>query len=151
MLNFSISPNKNSIQKTQINKNNKFTTGISRKISNNKFTTGFPQKILNNKFRIRKSISQKGFLNGNLNGYTNITNNINYANNTIVNFQKRRNIRKNSTILPLFKTKRRKNILSQIIINIKKTNQNLNNPDAFYSNYFNSILLGELNEKNLLL
>ena len=46
-------------------------------------------------------------------------------------------------------TKKKKNIslLSKINSNIIKTNQNLNNPDEFYSNYFQSILKGE--KKNM--
>ncbi len=31
-------------------------------------------------------------------------------------------------------------LLSKINFNIQRTNQNLNNPEEFYSNYFNSIL-----------
>jgi hypothetical protein len=43
-----------------------------------------------------------------------------------------------------FLKKRKKNsLLSKININIEKTNQNLNNPDEFYSNYFQSLLEGE--------
>ena len=48
--------------------------------------------------------------------------------------------------------KRRASIINTINSNIKKTNQNLNNPDEFYSNYFNSLLKGEIvgiqNKKN---
>ena len=47
------------------------------------------------------------------------------------------------------KNKRKKNsLLSQINLNIKKTNQKLNNPGEFYSNYFNSIL-GKKNNRNI--
>ena len=48
----------------------------------------------------------------------------------------------NSLMLsPFTKPKKKKdNLLSKINFNIQKTNQNLNNPDLFYSNYFNSLL-----------
>ena len=36
--------------------------------------------------------------------------------------------------------KRKNSLLNKINLNIRKTNQNLNNPDEFYSNYFQSIL-----------
>ena len=41
-----------------------------------------------------------------------------------------------------FSKKKKGNLLSQINLNIEKTNQNLNNPEEFYTNYFNSILGG---------
>jgi hypothetical protein len=44
--------------------------------------------------------------------------------------------------------KKKDNLLSQINFNIQKTNQNLNNPDEFYSNYFNFLLEGEMGSKN---
>jgi hypothetical protein len=40
---------------------------------------------------------------------------------------------------PVYK-KRRASIISTINLNIKKTNQNLNNPEEFYSNYFQLLL-----------
>lgn len=43
--------------------------------------------------------------------------------------------------------KRRKTLLNKINLNILKTNQNLNNPDEFYSNYFQSLL--ENGKKNI--
>jgi len=50
---------------------------------------------------------------------------------------------------PNLKLKRHQdNILSQIDINIEKTNQNLNNPEEFYSNYFNYLLGGKKNNDN---
>jgi hypothetical protein len=53
--------------------------------------------------------------------------------------------RKSVEIIPYMKTKRKKdNLLSKIALNIQKTNQNLNNPEEFYNNYFNSLLLGEI-------
>ena len=59
-------------------------------------------------------------------------------------------VRRNSVeIMPYIKTKKKKdNLLSKIALNIQKTNQNLNNPEEFYNNYFNSILLGEIKSIN---
>ena len=39
-----------------------------------------------------------------------------------------------------FNKKKKGNLLSQINLNIQKTNQNLNNPDEFYSSYFKALL-----------
>ena len=51
-----------------------------------------------------------------------------------------------SFIGPFLKPRKGKdNLLSQINFNIQKTNQNLNNPEEFYSNYFNSLLEGKIN------
>ena len=64
---------------------------------------------------------------------------------------KKKNPNKNSSLMvsPFIKPKRKKdNLLSQINFNIQKTNQNLNNPDEFYSNYFNFLLEGEMGSKN---
>ena len=44
--------------------------------------------------------------------------------------------------------KHQDNILSQIDLNIEKTNQNLNNPEEFYSNYFNYLLGGKKDNDN---
>ena len=41
--------------------------------------------------------------------------------------------------------KRKNSLLNKINLNIQKTNQNLNNPDEFYSNYFQSLLEVEKN------
>ena len=58
--------------------------------------------------------------------------------------------RKNSFKSPTKNKKKRdnNNILSKINLNIQKTNQNLNNPDEFYSNYFHSLLEGENKNNN---
>ena len=60
-------------------------------------------------------------------------------------------INKGSSLMlsPFSKPKKKKdNLLSKINFNIQKTNQNLNNPDLFYSNYFNSLLGGEKSMMN---
>jgi len=50
---------------------------------------------------------------------------------------------------PGLKLKKREsnNLLSQIDFNIEKTNQNLNNPDIFYSNFFNYLLEEKIKER----
>ena len=49
----------------------------------------------------------------------------------------------------LSKVKKKKdNLLSLIDYNIQRTNQKLNDPGGFYSNYFNNILKEEMKEKN---
>ena len=40
----------------------------------------------------------------------------------------------------LFNKKKKQNLLSTINLNIEKNSQNINNPDAFYSSYFQSLL-----------
>ena len=76
-------------------------------------------------------------------------NNNNYIKNRTIDIQKKLKGYKIAHILsPSMKSKRQKNnLLSQININIQKTNQKLNNPDEFYSNYFNSILKNRQNKK----
>ena len=71
-----------------------------------------------------------------------INNNINYINNSIIEQQKIRKVKKNSSIIDnnLRPKKGKDSILSKINLNIRKTNQNLNNPEEFYSSYFNSLL-----------
>ena len=44
--------------------------------------------------------------------------------------------------------KKKDDLLSLIDYNIQRTNQKLNDPDGFYSNYFNKILKEEMKEKN---
>ena len=59
--------------------------------------------------------------------------------------------RRNSVLVPSgLKTKRKKedNLLTLIDYNIQRTNQKLNDPDAFYNNYFNNILKEEMKEKS---
>ena len=57
-------------------------------------------------------------------------------------------IKMNKTLF-ISNDKKRKNtsLLSKINSNIEKVNQNLNNPDQFYSNYFQSLIEGE--KKNM--
>ena len=129
--------NNNSLPKTKIEKN-KFQTGIGLDLGNTLFTS---------KIKKRNSVGQEKTTNK----VNIINNNINYINNSIIDFQKKIKARKNSSVVNAFIKPRRKkeNLLSTINFNIQKTNQNLNNPEEFYSNYFNSLLEGKINpQKN---
>ena len=110
----------------------------------NKFQTGIGNELGSYKFGKNRVSSQKGLLFNN-----NALNNI-HNNNSNLDFHKRVKSRKSAAMLTTFvKTKKKKdNILSKINFNIQKTNQNLNNPDEFYSNYFNALLEGEITKKN---
>ena len=108
------------------------------------------ETLFNNKFIKENNVNQKGLIYQNMNILNNI-NNINYYNNSTGDLPKQLNTnRKNSAIISLFSKPKKKdnNLLSKINLNIQKTNQNLNNPEQFYSNYFNSILKGEIIGRN---
>jgi hypothetical protein len=50
---------------------------------------------------------------------------------------------------PFYKSKKKKeDLLLKIDLNIENTNQKLNNPEEFYSNYFNNILENQIKEIN---
>ena len=96
------------------------------------------KKILNNRIEKKKLVSQKGLL---------------FRNMSTSNTNTFKIIKNSDEINPDIKSKKRNNnLLSKIAFNIQKTYQNLNNPDEFYSNYFNSLLKGEIigiqNKKN---
>jgi hypothetical protein len=78
--------------------------------------------------------------------------NINNFNNSSKDLQKKlAKKRRNSVVInfPNNKNNKKKdNLLSLINFNIQKSNQNLNNPDEFYSNYFNFLLEGEIEKNN---
>ena len=115
------------------------------KKSNNKFNSGIDNEINENKFGKRVS-SQIGLLfNNNFNSY----NSFNKCNSNL-EFQKKTKSRRSAAVFSsLIKSKKKKDsILSKINFNIQKTNQNLNNPDEFYSNYFNALLEGEKNKRS---
>ena len=123
------------------------------KSENNKFQTGILNEsinmYLNNKIGKEKYLKQKTVKFKNMNILNNINNNINYINyinNSNKDTNKRFKIRRHSALIePISRNKKKKdNLLSTINFNIQENNQNLNNPDVFYSNYFNSILEGEI-------
>ena len=83
------------------------------------------------KENLRRQMSAKDFfyLNSNL------------ASQTKESYKKLLSKKSLKNFSPIFKLKKKQdNILSQIDLNIEKTNQNLNNPEEFYSNYFNQLL-----------
>ena len=98
-----------------------------------------------NKENDKKSFSQKYLLEKIINTETNI----NEDNKLLKEFQYKKVV----TLNPIpnitrHKTRRRRgSILDKINFNMQKRNQNLNNPDVFYSHYFNSIIIGELSQK----
>jgi hypothetical protein len=116
---------------------NLYKTGIGSELFDNSQTN---IKMINKFSNKRKS--SKALLFGNLNLLNN-NNKVTFNNSKEI--QKKINKkRRNSIIITHFPQNKKKDLLSQINFNIQKTNQNLNNPDEFYSNYFNSILGGEI-------
>ena len=93
----------------------------------------------------KKSFSQKYLLEKIINTETNI----NEDNKLLKEFQNKKEVTLNPIpIITRHKTRRRRgSILDKINFNMQKRNQNLNNPDVFYSHYFNSIIIGELSQK----
>ena len=136
LVNYSISINKNQNE-----------TPLKKKL-NIRNSRNLPQTYFNSQSKVKKCLSQKAIIIQNIKSSTNITNNINYINNSLNDFQKKMRIRKNSTLVSPLKWKKKKDsLISKINFNIQKNNQNLNNTDEFYSNYFNSIILGELSNQ----
>ena len=58
------------------------------------------------------------------------------------------NILNNVIELEPIQKKRNGSLLNKINLNIQKTNLNLNNPDEFYTNYFQSILVEKSKNMN---
>ena len=130
----------NNINKNRRNKD-KFQTGIGPAILGNTIINNFGKKKTNYKGLFIKNT------NNNINNY----NIINAFNTSTKELQRRiTRQRRNSIIISSFpKNKKKKDdLLSQINFNIQKTNQNLNNPDEFYSNYFSFLLEGEIEKNN---
>ena len=131
----------NNLIKNKKNKD-KFKTGIGPEVFGNSIINNFGKKKTSNKGLLFKNTN-----NNNMNNY----NIINAFNSSTKDLQKKIiRQRRNSIISTSFpKNKKKKdNLLSQININIQKTNQNLNNPDEFYSNYFSFLLEGEIGKSN---
>ena len=137
---------------------------VKNKKSANKFQTGIGSELLGNTFLMNKLGKKKIGLNNGpslRNGSNNLSsmihissfNNLSNINNSSQDIQKKivRKRRNSLIINNNNNSKNRKNqdnLLSLINLNIQKTNQNLNNPDEFYSNYFNFLLEGEIEKKN---
>jgi len=131
--------------------------------SRNKFQTGIGSDLFGSSALINKLGKKKLGLNGlnfknnntNISSATKIQNfntNISNFNNSSKDLQKKiAKKRRNSVVInfPNNKNNKKKdNLLSLINFNIQKSNQNLNNPDEFYSNYFNFLLEGEIEKNN---
>ena len=137
---------------------------VKNKKSANKFQTGIGSELLGNTFLMNKLGKKKIGLNNRpslRNGNNNLSsmihissfNNLSNINNSSQDIQKKIvRKRRNSLIINNNNNGKNKkntdNLLSLINLNIQKTNQNLNNPDEFYSNYFNFLLEGEIEKKN---
>ena len=122
---------------------------INQNIFPSLIESDFDDKLINKKRQKRRE-NQREISDKNANKINIINNNINYINNSIIDIQKKvKGKRQSAAILSPFikKKKNKNNVISQINFNIQKTNQKLNNPDEFYSNYFNSIL-GKKNKPN---
>ena len=132
------------------NNNNNYNNKEKPKKNINKFQTGIGNEViygLNNKMAKRRFSCYKGIMANSVNNH--LSNNISNVN--IDNYNKPKTRKSSNVLAPstTIKSKKKKdNILSQINLNIKKTNQNLNNPEEFYSNYFTSLLEEELNRKS---
>ena len=132
---------------SSINRTSSFNENIRSKnrIIKNSFQDDFND--INNITLTRKKtmkLTKKKLLSSkNISKYYNLLN---------LNEKNKKSINKNTSLKsPYNKTKKKKdNLLSKINFNIQKTNQNLNNPDEFYSNYFHSILEEEAAGKNKL-
>ena len=137
LLNNSSSLNENVTLKNKIDKNskiNKLQSGTRLELENS---------FINNKPSKKRRLSQHEILINNLKKM-NTFGNIN-MNNSALESKKKYKPKKNSSIKK--KKDNSNNLFSQINLNIQKTNQNLNNPEEFYSSYFNSILGDRNNEK----
>jgi len=116
----------------------------SRRLSlNEKFKSNFEDGIndsnnlSNKKSNLKRRISAKNILSNKIKSSKDLNRR---------NFMSKKNL---LYLSPNLKLKRHQdNILSQIDLNIEKTNQNLNNPEEFYSNYFNYLLGGKKDNDN---
>ena len=98
---------------------------------------------------MKKALSGKDLFEPNLKSDINTNNDNNCINQSIIDIQKSEKSANPIITSPNLKSRKRKGtvLLNKININIQKRNQILNNPDIFYTNYFNSIIIGELNQK----
>ena len=117
-------------------------SNLRPKKNNNKFKTGIGAELFGNSYN--KLAPRKSPKNNVINTNTNA------FNSSSKELQKKIiRKRRNSIIIMNFPNNKKKDdLLSQINFNIQKTNQNLNNPDEFYSSYFNFLLEGEMGKNN---
>ena len=126
---------------------NKFQTGIGISLNNNlffdrKFGIKTPKSLRNkNGFEKQKINNNENITMKKTKGEKNEFPNISGFLGGII--EQKNTIGMNPNF---FSKKKRGSLLSQINLNIEKTNQNLNNPEEFYTNYFNSILGGGVDQ-----
>jgi hypothetical protein len=135
-------------------------TVAKNKKPTNKFQTGIGSELFGNTLLANKLGKKKLGINGqslrNVNNLSRLVhisslNNLTNANNSSQDLQKKYMRKRRNSLIINNNGKNRKNkdnLLSLINLNIQKTNQNLNNPDEFYSNYFNFLLEGEIEKNN---
>ena len=137
-INHSFSVKENDNLKTKKDKNNCFVSESESEI-----------RFLNMKNR-KKSSNDDCYYKRSFKTNT-IVNKFSCNNNSIIDFSKKNKARNIPSFNSLPKNKKKNNnLLSQINLNIEKTNQNLNDPDKFYTNYFNNILKKTSTKNNLL-
>ena len=136
--NINTNSNNNDIKRTTsyneiiANKNKKIKNSFQEDLNNYNSSSHFAGKKLV-KIPRKKILSSKAAL---FNGLSSSSNEI-----------KKKSFNKLSPFMlsPIGKPKKKRgSLLSKINLNIMKTNQNLNNPEQFYSNYFNSLLEGDI-------
>ena len=123
-----------SLDEKDIQKNRKNTTEIRNYFNNDNKKNNYNTSVMKKTKIKRRFTSGKELFNSTLK-LGNISNELSH----------KKLSRKRSLIFfsPYLKSKKKQDssmLLSQINLNIEKTNQNLNNPDEFYSNYFNYLL-----------
>ena len=134
---------------------------VKNKKAANKFQTGIGSELFGNSLLMNKLGKKKLGINGqslrnvnnNLSSMINVSsfNTLSYINNSSKDLQKKVMRKRRNSLVVNNNNKNKKNkdnLLSLINLNIQKTNQNLNNPDEFYSNYFNFLLEGEIEKNN---
>ena len=134
---------------SKYNRNNKYNSNNDNNNFNHNSTISFSKLIHHSSLHKMDHINRNHFSTLNENEFddklynkrhekmkSNKINNNNYIKNGTIDIQKKLKGYKIAHILsPSMKNKKRKNnLLSQINLNIQKTNQKLNNPDEFYSN-----------------
>ena len=114
-----------------------------QKINKNPFQDELKDAKVNNQLNLTQSKRTKHPLNINFASK--------YSYNSSNEKSKKTIAKKSPIVNQINRNKKRtsNNLLSKISFNIQKTNQNLNNPEEFYSNYFNSLLEGDSTVKNM--
>ena len=134
---------------TMINRNNKPNNIVrtSSFIENNKLMKNSFQDDFNNSYN-NTNLTYRKINKNQKNKFLNTKNNSLFSGFLASSSDKNKKpLTKKNTLIN--KTKKKKDdLFSKINLNIQKTNENLNNPEEFYSNYFHSILEGDAFGKN---